>query len=583
MSAIAEKFSKDREASMRRGAPQMAILHRSITKLTWPLLLGLLSFAATAARAQFSSTVSGGAVTITRYSGPGGDVVIPSVISNLPVTTIGFEAFYGVTNVTSVTMPGSVVTIETDAFEYCSLAGVTLSTNLGTIESEAFSMSGLTNVDLPASLTNLGVGVFGGSTNLSAINVDPLNAVYTSTNGVLFNLGRTMLVEYPGLGGSYEIPTNVTVIGTEAFVDTSLTNVTIPTNVTVLGEQAFSGAALTSVSIPASVTNFGDYAFSYCPVLASVTVACANIGQDAFYDCTGLTNVTVQAGVTNIGEDAFNQCSGLTDVSLPAGLLAIGEDAFAQCYSLASIELRPSLTSVGLGAFSDCTSLARITIPSTVTNIGLEVFLGCSALQLITVSSQNSHYSSVNGVLFDKDQTTLIECPGALGGSYAVPATVTSIETYAFFNCLSLTNVVIPPSVTNISDHAFYYCPSLVSIFFGGDYPAIGSFAFLSDNDATAYYMPGDTNWVSPVQNIPAVQWNPFIQANDPSFGISNQMFGFNITGTTNISFVLEICTNLSSHEWVPLQSVRLTKGSLFIDQPLLTNGSGCLFRIRSP
>ncbi|HUD82503.1 MAG TPA: leucine-rich repeat domain-containing protein, partial [Candidatus Saccharimonadales bacterium] len=143
--------------------------------------------AASAAQAQYSVTISGGAVTIDRYTGSGGAVAIPATISNLPVSTIGSDAFYGITNVTSVTMPNSVTSIQNDAFNYCSLTGVTLSTNLAAILDEAFSLCGLTNITIPGSVTNIGNGVFGGSTNLTAINVEPQNSVYTSLNGVLFN------------------------------------------------------------------------------------------------------------------------------------------------------------------------------------------------------------------------------------------------------------------------------------------------------------------------------------------------------------------------------------------------------------
>jgi hypothetical protein len=583
MSAIKDRFLRAGEATKLRAEPQRTNPHQSDRKRTWLVLLGLLLLAASAAQAQYSVTISGGAVTIDRYTGSGGAVVIPGTISNLPVSTIGSDAFYGITNVTSVTMPNSVTSIQNDAFNYCSLTGVTLSTNLAEILDEAFSLSGLTNITIPGSVTNIGNGVFGGSTNLTAINVDTQNSVYSSLDGVLFNQNQTTLVDYPGTGGSYTIPTNVTTIGVEAFLDSSLTNVTIPTNVTTIGEQAFAGASLTSLNVLASVTNFGDYAFSNCPNLASVTIASPVIGEDAFYDCSGLTNLTIAGSVTNIGENAFNLCSSLATVTIPHGVISIGEDAFVQCYSLASVIFSHSLTSIGVGAFSDCTSLAGITIPVNVTNIGLEAFLGCSSLIGFVVNSQNAFYSSTNGVLFNKNQTTLIACPCTITGTYAIPGGVTNIESYAFFNCTSLTNVTIPASVTNIGDHAFYYSPNLASVFFSGDPPSIGSYVFLSDNDATVYYLPGATGWSSPFAGLPAVLWNPLIQGSAASFGLSNNQFGFNVTGTANIPIVVETSTNLANALWSPLQTLTLTNGSFFFSQPAQTNIPARFFRINSP
>jgi phage tail sheath protein FI len=584
MSPIKDRFFRDGEAPKLRAETQESNPHQSERKRAWPILLALLFLAASAAQAQYSVTISGGAVTINSYTGSGGAVAIPATISNLPVTTIGSEAFYGLTNITSVTMPDTVTSIQNGAFQDCSLASITLSTNLNAILDVAFSMCGLTNINIPGSVIDIGLGVFAGSTNLAAINVDPQNFVYSSVGGVLFNHDQTTLVDYPGTGGSYTIPITVTDIGVEAFLNSSLTNVTIPTNVTSIEDQAFAGASLASLNILASVTNFGDYAFSNCPVLGSATIASPIVGQDAFYDCSALTNLTLAVGVTNIGENAFNLCTSLTNVTIPHSVASIGEDAFVQCSSLASVIISPGVASIGVGAFYNCVSLSAIAIPFSVTNIGLEAFLGCTSLTAITVNPVNLFYSSTNGVLFNKNQTTLIAAPSAINGNYAVPVGVTSVETYAFFSCTSLTNVTIPASVTNIADHAFYYCPGLTSVFFAGNPPFLGPYVFLSDNDATVYYLPDATGWSFPFGGLPGVLWNPLIQSTGASFGFTNNEFGFNVTGTTNIPIVVETCTNLASGVWTPLQTLTLTKGLFYFSQRAQTNDDSLhLFRISSP
>jgi hypothetical protein len=359
-------------------------------KLGIPLLSGLLLCAATAAvQAQFSFATNGGAITITGYSGPGGAVTIPADTNGLLVTSIGDAAFFQVSNLTSLTLPGSITNIGQEAFEYCSgLAGIAIPGNVAAIGVEAFAdcsgltnativngvasigdfafdaCSGLANVALPSSVTNLGVSPFADCSSLTAITVDPQNSIYSSSNGVLFNKGQTTLLELPGgLGGSYTIPAGVTGIGDWAFgFCANLTGVTIPVGVTSLGDRAFFGSGLANLIIPGSVTNIGQEAFEGCFNLAAVTIPTgpASIGNSAFYLCTRLASVTLPGSVTNIGDFAFGGCASLSQVALGSGIGSLGQGAFENCYGLASLTLPGSVTNIGDSAFSGCASLANI-------------------------------------------------------------------------------------------------------------------------------------------------------------------------------------------------------------------------------
>jgi uncharacterized protein YceK len=188
---------------------------------------------------------------------------------------------------------------------------------------------------------------------------------------------------------------------------------------------------------------------------------------------------SIPASVTSIGDWAFNQCPSLASIDLPAGLTSIGNYAFRSCTSLAGITLPDSVTSIGGAAFSGCTSLTSITIPDSVTTIGDGVFRFCTSLVSIDVSVDNPNYTSADGVLFNKNQTTILHYPaGKSGAAYSLPASVTSIEDSAFRGCTALTSIVLPDSVTSIGFGAFYGCTALTSIVLPDSVTSIGRYAF---------------------------------------------------------------------------------------------------------
>ena len=151
--------------------------------------------------------------------------------------------------------------------------------------------------------------------------------------------------------------------------------------------------------------------------------------------------------VTTIGDSAFAFCP-LSSVTIPNSVISIGDWAFFDCRSLTSVMLGDHVTSIGVSAFDTCISLTSVTIPNSVTNIGDHAFTECSSLNAITVDTLNPAYSSFNGALLDKNQTTLLQCPANKVGSYTIPSSVTTIGSWAFIYCSRLTRVIIPDSVT---------------------------------------------------------------------------------------------------------------------------------------
>ncbi len=158
------------------------------------------------------------------------------------------------------------------------------------------------------------------------------------------------------------------------------------------GDSKYTGkvtipSTVTYNDVTYSVTKIGNWAFYNCSGLTSVTIpnSVTSIGWDAFSDCTGLTSVTIGNSVTDIGRGAFYNCSGLTSVTIPNSVTSIGSGAFYGCSGLTSVTIPNSVTSIGDAAFSDCSGLTEITIPNSVTGIGNYAFYNCSGLTDIKV------------------------------------------------------------------------------------------------------------------------------------------------------------------------------------------------------
>ncbi len=383
-----------------------------------------------------------------------GSVVIPSSITynskTYSVTTIGGFAFYGCTDLTSVTIPNSVTTIEGYAFCECSgLISITIPNSVTTIGDRAFS-----------SVNNI---VYSGTATGSPWGARCVNG-YVDGYLVYSDASKTHLVCCSTAAtGEITLPNSVTTIGEKAFYDCSgLISVAIPNSVTTIGGYAFGGvlnityngtatgspwgaryvngyvdgylvysdssktqlvccstAAAGEITLPNSVTTIGQGAFIYCSGLTSVTIpnSVTTIGTTAFAN-SGLESVHISSSVTSLGQSAFSGCQNLHTIYMEDGPTSIGFIC-GGCSSLVNVRLPNTLQTIGYGSFYECNSLQNIIIPNSVTYIGMAAFAGCKKLEVI------------------------------------IPNSVTEIATSAFRDCLGLTSIDIPSSVTTIGDGAF--------------------------------------------------------------------------------------------------------------------------------
>ena len=253
--------------------------------------------------------------------------------------------------------------------------------------------------------------------------------------------------------------------------DKSLTNIFVPSYVTKISKSAFSGCtALTELTLPfvgqkadgTGKTYFG-YIFgasgysensSYVPSsLKKVTITGGNIGSNAFYGCTGLSEITIPSSVTSIGYYAFYGCTGLTSVTISEGVTSIGKYAFMDCTGLTQITIPSSVTSIGDdSAFAGCTGLKSVTIEEGVTRIGVFAFYGCTGLTEVEIP--NSVISIGSGAFRGCTGLTKVE----------IPNSVTGVGSYAFEDCTGLTQITIPNSVTSIGSSAFWGCAGLTAV-----------------------------------------------------------------------------------------------------------------------
>ena len=214
-----------------------------------------------------------------------------------------------------------------------------------------------------------------------------------------------------------------------------------------------------------------------------------------------LTTVNIGDSVQRIPAHFVKFCRGLTSVTIPNGVTSIGEKAFEGCSGLTSVNIGNSVTSIGYYAFNGCSGLTSVTIPNSVTSIGNSAFEDCSGLTSVNVASGNTHYSSIDGVLYNYVQDTLIQCPGAKT-SITIPNSVTFIGDDAFSGCSGLTSVTIPNSVTYIGAKAFYDCSNLTTLNFNAincqDFEAYYNYYPFSGTSLTTVNI-GDS-----VQRIPA-------------------------------------------------------------------------------
>lgn len=370
-----------------------------------------------------------------------------------------------------------VTHIEALGFHECQVTKIVIPSSVTSIGDGAFyNCYTLTRINIPSNVTSIGIGVFGGCCALKDITIpSSVTNIGDHAFGVCWELK------------DLTIPSSVTSIGDSAFYDCKNLDLVINNterNVTV-GSNAFEGCKSVTweiipdkestglkfeVSGTTAMVAKGDYSKLDTVFIPSKVKIDGNvytvtgIVNNAFYNCKSLTYVKVSGGVTNMGVATFSGCENLETVELGDGIKKISNSLFNGCANLWDINIPASVTEIDGSAFEGCASLASIDIPANVTNIVEYAFYGCKNLASINVDDKNPAYASVDGVLYNKEKTILIQAPGKIQGKFTIPSGVTNIASGAFGSCEGLTGLEIPASVTSISEYAFENCTGLTNV-----------------------------------------------------------------------------------------------------------------------
>ena len=336
-------------------------------------------------------------------------------------------------------------------------------------------------------------------------NNDPVDTVIESGkcgDNINYTLYDSGLLELNGTGDmpNYTSSTDGSTNAPWNSNRTKIKQVRIKGKITSIGNRAFYFCeSLSNVIMSDSITRIGDYAFYYCRNLSNIIMSdgLKSIGEGAFCECRCLDNLTIPNAVMFIGDYAFSGCWYLSSIIIPSSVTSIGKYVFSGCRYLTSIVIPNTVTSIGESAFYLCTDLTSIMIPDSVTSIDTYAFWRCHSLTAINVSSNNNYFTSINGVLYNKNKTILLCCPAGKKGAFSIPNSVTTIGNSSFNYCTGISSITIPNSVTSIGERTFEYCENLTNVTIPNSVTSIGERAFEDCDSLKSVVLPNSITAIS--------------------------------------------------------------------------------------
>jgi len=319
----------------------------------------------------------------------------------------------------------------------------------------------------------------------------PSMITYETQNYVVTSIGDSAFL-WHGYLEYVSLPNNLSKIGNYAFAHCeNLKAISFGNNLLSIGYRAFEYCiSLTEINIPNSVMFIGNGAFDHCQFIKSIQISegLTNIGDSVFISCESLDYVSIPNKVEIIGNYAFENCGALSYVSMPNNVKKIGKYAFGYCRQLNEVNISNNVTElqdgafywchalkfinipestikIGNFAFSECTSLKTVKIPKNVSCIGPSAFSFCDSVVSYDVDTNNTHFTSSDGVLFNFTKDTLIQYPiYNTRIKYSIPDGVKCLCYCSFYRCKNLSEILMPTTVDNLVEGALYNCTNLGTI-----------------------------------------------------------------------------------------------------------------------
>ena len=381
------------------------------------------------------------------------------------------------TDATTLKIPESimginVVSIKENAFNnMVSVTEISIPNTVTSIGQRAFKgMNKLTEVVIPDSVTSIGEKIFYDCNLIQSIVLPYIPNYYLNSdtyNYLGYVFGASDKSTYYSQDNSQYVPK-------------SLTKVTI-TKMTKLADNAFYNlSSLTEITLPNTITSIGNRVFYNCIGLTEIYIPenVNSIGAYAFYNCENLTQITIPSGVTKINNYSFYNLNKITEITIPAGVTEIGEYAFAGCSGINNITIPSNCTKIGSYAFKGMNKLTEVVIPDSVTSIGEKIFYDCNLIQSIVLPYIPNYYLNSDtynylGYVFGaSDKSTYY----SQDNSQYVPKSLTKVTITkmtkladnAFYNLSSLTEITLPNTITSIGNRVFYNCIGLTKVYFNG-------------------------------------------------------------------------------------------------------------------
>ncbi len=349
--------------------------------------------------------------------------------------------------------------------------------------------------------------VFYGCESLKTLTVDEENQYFKSVDDVIYNKDMTTLILYAPKkeDTSFSVHATVKTIDAYAFQYSGLKAVTLPDGLEKIGYGAFISSSIESIKIPASVTNTGSLVFSKCKSLTSVVfedgITIKEIPESAFSSSSALTSIEIPESVETIRSAAFSYCTSLKNISISDKITKVGNGAFKNTailksmlysngvkyldgwavdlkYGVENIVIKEGTKGLEDRFFNFDSVIKTISLPASLQYVGEQSFLSSENIVSVTVADNNNCYSSLDGILYNKEKTELIYYPkGKTDESFTAPKTVKVIYDCAFYQS-SVKNVVLPEGLEKIGNSAFWSNKALESINFPSTLLDVGDNAF---------------------------------------------------------------------------------------------------------